>query len=342
MARNRKIVVLVLVAVVLSSTVWWLHRLIKQLENLEQAEQAVPQTMQFIQSGALRSANGPLAHAEDASKTIQRQWAAWPSIRTRERVLTSHLENLRVAYAKRLTLVETTVLKVAQSARSGRLKEAGAVISLALSEGGSADQSIQALNRMVDRLKVQDFKASGEAAQESIKFLSDQVPLSETTKAALPELAAVVEREKSANRATHERIASEVKKLIDSRSSQESASFRPVLKGKAMIWDATKNEVEMAYELLPDNLRASSQEGIVTILSVIRREQIVQGHYSISGQPAYKEKMTISVVYWPEKTSAGTVIVWGGEPRQHRPVTYSPEYGSSVNIKNWVESLPRP
>lgn len=329
-----------LILAALSVILYWFFRM-QQQNMLEKAEQANSRAMQSIQNGELRNANEAPTQEEAILKTLQRQWAAWPTIRERERVLTSHLENLKVAYANRLTLVETTALKIAKSVRAGKYEEAEGVITTALNEGGSEDQSIKTLNHVVNRLKVQDFKAAGEAAQKSIEFINDQVPVSEATKAALPELTAIVEREKSANRATHQRIASEVKKLIDNRSYRESESFRPLLKGKAMIWDATKNEVEMAYELLPDNLRASSREGIVTILSIIKREQILKGHYSVSRQPAYKEKMTIGVVYWPEKSSAGTVVVWGGDPRPSRPVTYSPEYGSSVNIKNWVESLPR-
>jgi hypothetical protein len=108
-----------------------------------------------------------------------------------------------------------------------------------------------------------------------------------------------------------------------------------------LIWDGTKAEVEMAYQLLPDNLRASSRDGRVTIFSIMQREQIVVGYYSVSKQPGYKEKMLIGVVYWPEKTNVGTAIVWGGDPRQRRPVTYSPDYGSSVNIKEWIASLPQ-
>ena len=338
---KKKIAIIILLVVAVLSIALWLHCLIGQNEKLNEAELTIPRAMQHIESGNLRHADATLRTAEMVSKALQQEWAAWPEIRNRERTLTSHLANLRVAYAKRLELLETTVANIAASLESGQFDEAGATVSKALSDETKDDQTLQALSRMIERLRAQDFKAAGEAAQQSVTFLNDQVPLSEASKTALPELTAAVEREKAANRATHERIASEVRHLIKEGSYRQSSHFKPVLKGKAMIWDATKNEVEMAYELLPDNLRASSQEGVVTIFSIIRRDQILQGYYSISNQPAYKEKMTIGVVYWPQRRSAGTAIVWGGNPPYSRPVSYHPGYGSSVNIKNWVESLPK-
>ncbi len=108
-----------------------------------------------------------------------------------------------------------------------------------------------------------------------------------------------------------------------------------------MVWDDTKGEVDMAYELLPDELRASARDSTVTIFKILNREQVLQGYYSISRQPGYKEKMTIGVVYWPQKVSPGSAIVWGGEPAQTRVVRYTPEYGSAIKIKEWVASLPR-
>ena len=136
-------------------------------------------------------------------------------------------------------------------------------------------------------------------------------------------------------------MASKVRYLADPVNASISDDFEPVLYGRAMVWDFTKNEVDPAYEMLPDDLRASSRDGIVTMFCIVDREDIEVGRYSVSNSPAYQEKMTLSVVYWPEKVSPGTVIVWGERPPSSRTVSYSPEYGSSVNIKKWIESLPR-
>jgi TolA-binding protein len=50
--------------------------------------------------------------------------------------------------------------------------------------------------------------------------------------------------------------------------------------------------------------------------------------------------MEVAVVYWPEGKCVGTTIVWGGEPAMVREVKYTPGYGSSIHIKNWIEGLP--
>ena len=83
------------------------------------------------------------------------------------------------------------------------------------------------------------------------------------------------------------------------------------------------------------------ESAVITMFCILKRENIEVGRYSISGQPAYKEKMSIRVVYWPEKVSAGTAIVFGGDPPKSRPVKYSPEHGSAVKVKDWIRKLPR-
>ena len=49
----------------------------------------------------------------------------------------------------------------------------------------------------------------------------------------------------------------------------------------------------------------------------------------------------MAVAYWPDRTSPGTAVVLGDKPALSRPVTYQPEYGSAVKIKEWIEGLPR-
>ena len=65
------------------------------------------------------------------------------------------------------------------------------------------------------------------------------------------------------------------------------------------------------------------------------------GRCSISKEPAYQEHVTVAVAYWPDRTSPGTAVVLGDKPAFSRPVTYQPEYGSAVKIKEWMEGLPR-
>lgn len=232
------------------------------------------------------------------------------------------------------------ITKVTESLKEGQFEQASSYLCSTQQEQGLIVADVillKALTTLVDRLKSQDFTGAMTAANQLSALLVD----AGVTNVTLPYLSYTIEKEKAENIACHQRIATEVKNLLSVRTLQESSQFKPVLKGKVMIWDTTKSTVEGAYELLPDDLRASSRDGIVTIFSVIRREQVNMGTYSVSKQPAYKEKMTIGVAYWPEKSSAGTAIVWGGDPPFMRAVTYHPGYGSSVNIRNWVKDLPR-
>lgn len=362
MARNRKAYVGILVTAVLAPIAVWFPMFVSKHANFSDAEEATTKAMTYIQRGALRRADEALVRAEEVLRISKGRWPIWPGIRERERELGENLVTSRAAYSKRLALLDTTALKVAQLVSKGNLEEARAIISVALGEAGTGDQSIEALSRMLDRLNARDFGAASLAAKQSTSFLSEQVPISEVTKAALPKLAAIVEQARLANDATLERIASAIRKLVDAGSPRESKSFRPMLKGKVIIWDESKNKVDRAYELLPDYLKATSHDRTVTVLSVIQREQVVVGRYSPSGGLAYQEKAVIGVSYWPDKASAGTVVIWGDSPPViKRVVTYKPGYnpsareiirntqpsfsinqrGSTEHIVDWVKSLPR-
>jgi tetratricopeptide (TPR) repeat protein len=331
------IITLVLLAVAIG---WWFIRLDHQNEVLKQAEQSVTNIMQLIDRGQLNAASQMLSSVDNSISPVRRQWAALPSIRTKEQTITSHLHNITKANADKAALTEQVALKLISLAQEGKLTEAETALQKGLETYGRSDENYASLSTFIARLKVQDFKTSEQTAKQIVAQLPNNIPLSSTGRTALPSFTNLVEREKRLNFAAHERIASEVKSLIDLSRSTESSEFKPALKGKAMIWDATKKNVEMAYELLPDNLRASSRDGVVTIFSIMRRENILMGYYSISHQPGYKEKMVIGVVYWPAKINAGTAVVWGGDPPGTRPVQYVPGYGSSVNIKDWISSLP--
>jgi hypothetical protein len=204
-----------------------------------------------------------------------------------------------------------------------------------LSNSG-ADPTLNAMAIYVDRFQAQDFKQ----ADEIIPTLGASLPEELTVEEFVKTLSRLVEMEKKANRASQSRIAAAVKSAIRS-AARESQGFNPQVRGRVMIWDDTKKDVDLAYEILPDELRASARDSTVTIFNILKREQVVKGYYSISRQPAYKEKMTIGVVYWPQKVSPGVAIVWGGEPAHTRVVRHTPEYGSAIKIKEWIAGLPR-
>jgi hypothetical protein len=311
--------------------------LMLQSSALSRAEKQIKESVGLIKEGCLIKADSTLQRSDKEAKG----WSAWPSISTRRKKLSVQLKNTRKAYQDHFELIEKITVELALNLKSARFNEAVSIADSAINGDLKHDQTMRALSFMMERLQAQDFKGASDAAYHSIILLSSLVPIDEETRTALPDLQAAVEKERSANRAAQERIAADVRSLINFAGSRESSQFKPILRGKAMIWDATKDQVEMAYELLPDDLRASSRENSVTIFSIIRRENILQGYYSVSNQPGYKEKMIIGVVYWPQRTSAGSAIVWGGDPPFSRPVSYTPGYGSSVNIKDWIISLPR-
>jgi hypothetical protein len=316
----------------------WIYFLHSQNAALERAAATQTSAAASLRGGKLSRASEQIASAESQLSKLRVQFLVWPKYRQLEISLTSAVELTKLEYQEYLHDLETAAQKLVAELRASP-SQARANFSGLIPKTIMENMSVGTLQRFLERLEMQDFKEAEVSAKQALDSLSSE-PISPTTKAALQEFVDTVGRERAKNIDVHASIAGKVHNLISQSSTLKSESFRPKLKGKALIWDETRKEVEMAYELLPDNLRAASTDRSVTIFSIVRREQILRGHYSTSGQPAYQERMTIGVVYWPEKKSAGTAIVMGGKPRESRPVSQSPEYGSSVNISDWIKSLP--
>jgi len=136
-------------------------------------------------------------------------------------------------------------------------------------------------------------------------------------------------------------LATELAGVVHSGGSQTDQSFHPPIRGRVMIWDMTKQAVDPSYGLLPAGLRASTQDEVITMFLITKRDWVQVGQYMISGEPAYQEHLKVGVAYWPERTSPGSVEVLGERPSSTRIVKHVPEYGSSVRIKAWIEALPR-
>ena len=226
--------------------------------------------------------------------------------------------------------VEAWLGTVLDLARKGDFPRAAALAGSERAPLPASDGRRQAVCHLVGRLAVQDFAGAEQALGQVTP--SGTGTLGETFQQ-------LIASEREANHQKQAIIAANVKPLIS--NVVPSQEFKPVLQGRAMVWDFTKDDVENAYELLPDDLRASSRDGLITIFCVTKRRNEVVGHYSISGQPAYREHMTVAVVYWPDKVAAGSTVIAGGEPVSLRVVKHTPEYGSSVKIKEWIERLPR-
>lgn len=113
-----------------------------------------------------------------------------------------------------------------------------------------------------------------------------------------------------------------------------------VMRGDPYVWDGTKGAVDEAFRLLDEGKRAGAKSGQLTVFLIHHRGQIQVGTYSISHQPAYREYLDVSVIYWPQRTCLGSRRLDGGEPPAMRPVQYVPGYGASVKLAEWIASLP--
>lgn len=112
-----------------------------------------------------------------------------------------------------------------------------------------------------------------------------------------------------------------------------------VLRGKALIWDITKDYRSPAYDQLPDNLKASSSDKAITIFIIKGARSVKVGTYSISGRPAYRNYTDIFVIYWPENKTDGLYSIVSAEPRSSRPVQYNEEYGDpNKPIADWISN----
>lgn len=322
--------VLVIAGVLVGVGVWYLNSL--QEAMLAEARRLLSKSHGQISSGSLKQARGTL---QEASKQLSFDYAL-PGVNRARSLVALNLSALQQRLNERLAATKSILDDVAKHLQAKQFPLA----QRRLAEGLSVlpnDRTLTATKEYVDWLIVQDFKRASDVVTDlgSLKSdLPEELAMDEFVKT----FSLIVESDRAANRERQARITAAVRLSIGS-TARESNSFTPPLKGKVMIWDYTKKDVELAYELLPDSLRASSRDSTVTIFCILKREQILRGYYSISNQPGYQEKMTIGVVYWPQRSSPGTVLVWGGEPAHMRVVRQSPEYGSSVKIKEWIESL---
>ncbi|MEI6093563.1 MAG: hypothetical protein WCQ47_07795 [bacterium] len=331
--KTKVTIVAVVIGIIVS--VWYTNTVNTQKSILKQSLERLQVAQQHVDSGNLKAANSLLIQLKIDLAGLDNFYNL-PSISTQRENLLRDLAGVEEHFRMRMAFVKKVLNYLDGTGNSNRIQLAQDTIREALLKSEN-DVTLLGLATYLERLKVQDFKKADESIVPLIASLPEEMNVTEISK----NLEAFVQSERIANKESQFRIASEVKSQIFMSSVKTSSKWRPALKGRAMIWDFTKNSIDQAYELLPDDLRASSMDGIVTMFCIVRRENIERGRYSVSNQPAYQERMTISMVYWPAKDSPGSVVVWGGEPPYSRPVSYSPEYGSSVKIKEWIEGLPR-
>jgi len=248
--------------------------------------------------------------------------------------------NQAIETAKREETQKTvnTVREALEYAKKGQFNKSKELLDGINSPSNHA--TVAAISTFLERVAVQDF-AEAETRLKSIPTtLADGSSAQELRSL----VTGVLTDERNANKNKQASIAKQVKTIVqNSGKPYQAAPKTPALKlrGRAMVWDFTKDDIEKAYELLPDDLRASSRDGVITMFCILKRTNVKVGTYSISGQPAYQEHMQIAVVYWPSKQYGGEGEILGGSPPGVRVVKATPEYGSSVKIKEWIEKLPR-
>jgi hypothetical protein len=174
---------------------------------------------------------------------------------------------------------------------------------------------------------------------DEVSLASQTLSQISSTRVNLAPLRQVVNQEVDGVKERHRSIALAVKTLVD--AAPLNHDLKPMCRGRAMVWDFTKENVEDAHALLPDELRASSRDGVVTMFCIRSRVDEEVGRYMISGQPALREKMEIAIVHWPQQVCVGVVTVFGGEPPMMKLVQAPPQKGASIKIRDWIQSLPR-
>jgi type II secretory pathway pseudopilin PulG len=331
--KAKLLVVAVIGAIILC--VWYANTVNTQKATLQQSGERLRLAQQHVDSGNLKAANSLLIQVGIDLAALDKFYTL-PSINRQRQNLSRDLGGVRERFQANLATIKDALSELTASGKSGSFQKAEATIRTAVTRS-EKNATLLGLVRYLDRLKAQDFKGADDSIGSVTSNLPDELNVADIAN----NLAAFVQSERNANRESQSRIAAAVKARVDLSGARASSGWQPMLKGRAMVWDFTKETIDQAYELLPDDLRASSRDGVVTMFCIVKRENIERGRYSISNQPAYQEKMTVGVVYWPQKVSPGSAVVWGGEPPSSRPVRYSPEYGSAVKIKEWVAGLPR-
>jgi hypothetical protein len=328
----------VLIAVVIFGVIAGISLAVRtnnQKSSLQESADQLSRAEQQLAAGNLNAANSLLIQLDIGPKDVNRFYTL-PSVKRSYGELVTRRTAMQERLSARVNAIRQVMDSVINLIRAGEVEQAQKSVKTALMEISDKDPALLALARYVDRLKGQDFKQAGEAIAKLKASLPEELNTSEIGSL----LSEFVNNEKKANRDSQSSIATQVKSLVRLSGARELAKFTPTLKGRAMVWDFTKKDIDQAYELLPEDLRGSARDGVITMFIIISRRHVLVGHYSVSGQPGYKEEMKIGVVYWPDKVSPGTAVVTD-DPRSMRPVQYVPEYGS-VQIKEWIERLPKP
>lgn len=135
-------------------------------------------------------------------------------------------------------------------------------------------------------------------------------------------------------------IVKQAARQIETCKSLNDSRFK--IKGKCLVWDLSNNSLHHAHDLLPREMRYDSGPANVTVFLVTAKQSQLVGHYSISGEPAYRQWVDVYIIQAPEMKAVGIYELVSLDPRSSRPVQHTPEYGDPTQpLADWITSLPK-
>lgn len=335
MTRMKKLLLIVAITGAVCCLGWYGYTWVTHKRILHHSAERLRLAEVLVGAGRLKPAVNLLALTRaDLAQTDR--FYTLPTIDRRRAEIAAALDTLDQQARASLALVQQILDDLSQAAPSGKYIVPYTRLEQALSQSGK-NVILLAIEKYLARLQAQDFNA----AQESLAPLLANLPDAANPAQVIATLQAIVGKEREANLGSQERLAAAVRAVINPSRARASESFRPAIKGRVMVWDFTTNAVDPSFALLPDELRATARDEVVTVLCIIKREQVAMGRAAGGRRAATKERMTVGVAYWPEKTSPGTALVWGGLPRGVRARDHPPGHGSALRIRDWVAALPR-
>jgi hypothetical protein len=132
---------------------------------------------------------------------------------------------------------------------------------------------------------------------------------------------------------------------------RDSRNAIPVVRGKALIWDVTRDDVSEAHGRLPADVRAQAAGGDVTVFLITRQERKPTVKYTLNrdgkGTPdvqGYSVDTTLCVIDMPGPRAHGRFLISGdgtGWVVLVRAGQTEVEGNWTASVANWVEGCVR-
>jgi len=355
---------LILSVVFVSSLIFileFVHYNSYQKRVIDESNEFLSQAETNMITGDLKAANNLINQTEMSLKQSQKIYEL-QFLKNRRKMILEKLKIAKDNLSEKNSFIQTALNNTISFLDDGKILDARDFVNNLSFELSNEDSTVLAISRYLDKLISEDFKG----VEDAVVLLKNRLDGISNFQETLDQLFSLAQTKKIVYYEHLANIVSAVISLSDDWS-KGSYDFTPILKGRAIIWDYTKNAIDSTYGLLADDIRASPKDNQITIFLIKQREwiDIERLTFSVNQKPGYKERVTIEVIYWPQKINAGKAMIWGEEPRvfvsgvpiytedkiqseNHKiivrkyypPVIHS-GYGPSVDIKKWIEELPR-